>query len=660
MQAATAVGGPTLAAESAGPTERRVPRVAGAVLAALLGFGCGISVFLKTYYGIDVWGWIGLGLLAIVIAFVVGLPRPGGVAFPLALAGLVALWLWSLLSTVWADSSDQAMLVANRWLLYAAFFVVAAYLARDRWGALALLGGVAAGGASILGYVAIELLGSGAPNLFILKRLADPLEYTNGMGAYLLVGAFWPAVAVAERTRPIPVAAVAAGVASLAASLLLLTQSRGLAVAAIASAVLVMAIVPGRVARGWLLVLVLAGLAAAAPSLLDVYRAKGDIPGTSTIHHAATIALIAAAGVGAVWAAVLLVLRAAARRDRERKARNIGAVALGGVLAAGLIALAIFSGRIADDVSGQYNTFIHPGSRAGPVASTSRLTSGAGARSDYWRIAWSDFKAHPLAGVGAGNYDVSYLRKRATSEYVQQPHSLELQVLGETGLGGGLALLAFVIGVYLGAFRRRALGGHNSVGRGLIVAALGGFTAWLVQTSGDWLSLMPGMTGMALCGAAVLTASEGGPVASRRVSPALAAVGVVLVLFGGVFLGRATIAERLELDAENHLASDPSQALHDAQDSLAFNGASVQARYVESAAYERMGDDARSRGALLAAIKQEPSDWLTWALLGDSAVRRGDFRMAGVAYRRAHVLNPRDPDVAAAADNPRTAAYQLR
>ena len=40
------------------------------------------------------------------------------------------------------------------------------------------------------------------------------------MGSYLLVGAFWPAVALAERTRSIPVAALAAGLASLTASLL--------------------------------------------------------------------------------------------------------------------------------------------------------------------------------------------------------------------------------------------------------------------------------------------------------------------------------------------------------------------------------------------------------------------------------------------------------
>jgi hypothetical protein len=660
MQAATAVEGGALTAESASPTERRIPRVASAALAALLGFGCGISAFMQTYYGVDVWGWIGLGLLAIVIAFVLGLPRPRGVAFPLALAGLVALWLWSLLSTVWAESSDQAMLVANRWLVYAAFFAVAAYLARDRWGALALLGGVAAGGAATLIYVAIELLGSGAAHLFILKRLADPLEYTNGMGAYLLVGAFWPAVAVAERARPIPVAAAAAGVASLAASLLLLTQSRGLAVAAIASAILVMAIVPGRVARGWLLVLVLAGLAAAASSLFTVYQADGNIPGASTVHHAAAIALIAAAGVAAAWAGGLLVVRAVERRHSQRKPRDFGTIALCGVLAAGLIVLATFSGRIADDVSRQYDTFVHPRPHGGPVASTSRLISGAGSRYDYWRIAWADFKAHPVGGVGAGNYDFSYFRNRTSVENIQQPHSVELQVLGETGVIGGLALLAFVIGVYLGAFGRRPLATVSSLGRAMIVVALGGFTAWFVQTSGDWMSLMPGMTGMALCCAAVLTASEGSAVAPRRLSRALVAAGVVLILFGAVFLGRATLAERLRLDAENHLANNPSQALHEAQDSLAFNGSSVQARYVESAAYERIGDHALSRGVLLSAIRQEPGNWLTWALLGDLAVRRRDFRMAGVAYRRARALNPRDPEVAAAARDPRSLVYQLR
>ena len=660
MEVATVAQGRAVESASARPDRRVAPPVLGAVVAAILGFGCGISAFLQAYYDLEVWGWIGLGLLAVVIAFVVGVRRPRGLAFPLALAGLVGLWLWSLLSTVWAESSDQAMLVANRWLLYAAFFVVAAYLARQRWGALALLGGVAAGGAATLVYLIVELLGSGPAHLFILNRLADPLEYSNGMGSYLLVGAFWPAVALAERTRPIPVAALAAGLASLTASLLVLTQSRGVAAAAVVSVILVMAVVPGRVTRGWLLVLIGAALAAAASPLIDVYHGGGPVPSTSTIHHAVTIALIAAASVAAAWGGALLILRQVVGPGSEQTLRRMGVIGLSGLLVAGLIVLAILSGRIADDVSSQYNAFVHPGSREQQGGSTGRLISGAGYRYDFWRIAWDDFKAHPLNGVGGGNYDVSYFRKRATIESVRQPHSVELQVLAETGIVGGLALLAFAIGVYLGAYQRRGLARASPLGRAMIVASLGGFTAWFIDTSVDWMSLMPGMTGMALCGAAVLTASDGTLGESRRLRRPVAAAAVVLVVLGAVLLGRATVAERLKLDGEAHLASNPTGALHDAQRSLAFDGASVEARYLESAAYEQMGDYARSRGALIAAIEQEPSDWVTWGLLGDLAGRHGDFRTARFDYRRALALNPREPSIKAAVRNPRSTLDQAR
>jgi hypothetical protein len=334
---------------------------------------------------------------------------------------------------------------------------------------------------------------------------------------------------------------------------------------------------------------------------------------------------------------------------------RVGAIALGGVLIVGVVVLALFSGRFASDASRQYEAFVHPGPSEGPGGSTNHLISGAGYRYDYWRIAWADFKAHPLDGVGAGNYDVSYFRRRASLEDVRQPHSVELQVLGETGIVGGLALLAFLIAVYVGAFRRRGLARATSIERAIFVASLGGFTGWLVHTSVDWMSLLPGLTGMALCGAAVLTAFEGKRRGSRGLPLPFAVAGLVLILFGAVFLGRATIAERLELDGEAQLSKNPAQGLRDAERSLAFNGASVPARYLESAAYSRMGDYARSRGALFAALDQEPSDWVTWALLGDLAVRHRDFRVARANYRVAHMLNPRDLSMRAGVRDPRTA-----
>jgi Flp pilus assembly protein TadD len=45
------------------------------------------------------------------------------------------------------------------------------------------------------------------------------------------------------------------------------------------------------------------------------------------------------------------------------------------------------------------------------------------------------------------------------------------------------------------------------------------------------------------------------------------------------------------------------------------------------------------------AARREAGNNLTWALLGDLAVRAGDERRARTLYRRALALNPRDPEL---------------
>jgi cytochrome c-type biogenesis protein CcmH/NrfG len=44
-----------------------------------------------------------------------------------------------------------------------------------------------------------------------------------------------------------------------------------------------------------------------------------------------------------------------------------------------------------------------------------------------------------------------------------------------------------------------------------------------------------------------------------------------------------------------------------------------------------------------------------WALLGDVAVRRGDFALAGEYYARAARLNPQDPTLQLLARDPEVA-----
>ena len=67
-------------------------------------------------------------------------------------------------------------------------------------------------------------------------------------------------------------------------------------------------------------------------------------------------------------------------------------------------------------------------------------------------------------------------------------------------------------------------------------------------------------------------------------------------------------------------------------------------------------DYANARATLLAATAREPHDFVTWGLLGDLAVRRGELGQARAAYGRASRLNPRDLALRAAARDRRLAA----
>ena len=131
-------------------------------------------------------------------------------------------------------------------------------------------------------------------------------------------------------------------------------------------------------------------------------------------------------------------------------------------------------------------------------------------------MAWDVFTKHPVAGVGAGNYEAEYFRLRRTQEAIQNPHSLELQVLSELGLIG-VALFALILaGIVLGALRLRSAALTSLNARTAAVATVGVVVAWFVDTSGDWMHLLPGVTGVALAAIAVLCREGSGERPVRR------------------------------------------------------------------------------------------------------------------------------------------------
>lgn len=182
------------------------------------------------------------------------------------------------------------------------------------------------------------------------------------------------------------------------------------------------------------------------------------------------------------------------------------------------------------------------------------------------------------------------------------------------------------------------------------------FFVWLVHTSVDWLHLLPGVTGIALCGAAVLVAPWRSADGATGRSPArIAAVAAcaVIVLVGAVLIGRTALADRDLGQAREALDSSPRTALAKTTDSLELNRDHLGTYYVRAAAFARLDDYPAARATLLAATEREPHDFVTWGLLGDLAVRRGDLPAAKRAYTRASQLNPRDVALRRVARNPR-------
>jgi O-antigen ligase len=148
------------------------------------------------------------------------------------------------------------------------------------------------------------------------------------------------------------------------------------------------------------------------------------------------------------------------------------AVAAGGVIALALaLALALPAGSLADDLAAH----------------------GGGNRPWYWHVAWSQASDHPVAGRGAGTFELAWLEERPIEESVLDAHSLYLETLAELGVVG-LGLLALALAPPLvAAFR-----GANA-------AAAGAYVAFLFHAGVDWDWEMPAVTVAGLlCGAAIL------------------------------------------------------------------------------------------------------------------------------------------------------------
>ncbi|MCW2990129.1 MAG: O-antigen polymerase, partial [Solirubrobacterales bacterium] len=507
------------APRTAGP---RPGRTAHAAVVVVFGAVCGMSAFWSGFYSSHQWVPIGLVLLvfgtAAAVARTPRLTRPA-IGLLSAVAGMA---VFALLSATWAPSIAQATNDANRWFVLAAVTGTALVLVRGRVSAAWLTAGLAAGLALLAAYVGIRMMGSDGGNLFLNGRLNEPLGYINAEATAFLMG-FWLWFAMIEH-RPGLRSGIALGMATIMAGLVLMSQSRGAALA-LAASLLVVALLPGgRVRRLYAVLAVAAGVVVASGPILHLYREPNGPP---VDFQTAGLALLAAAiAVGALWWAAERGI--AAWNTSEQRALTVQSTGKGILIALAVVVAAVglvSAGRVKSFTSTQWKAFTTLAEPAGTTdgSQTIHLVSGGGTRYDYWRIAWHSFEDKPLGGEGAGNYDRPYFRARATTEDVRQPHSMELQALSELGIVGGGLILLLIVCLGLGLARARRWMAVSATDRALAVAGAGAVSAWLIHTSVDWIHLIPGVTAIALGMAAVLV-RPGQPVPPGAPAPAPAPV----------------------------------------------------------------------------------------------------------------------------------------
>jgi O-Antigen ligase len=569
---------------------------------------------------------VGTAIALAVLGAVGSLPAIPRSAWP-ALGALAGFFAWSALSVIWSSSPETTVEAVARFaLLILAVVIGASYGARPS-GARAIAVGLAVAGAALAITVEAKILW-GTTGMFSTRRLAWPIDYSNGAAALLWLPA--PALlagAASERIRPLGRAALA-GLAALALSEGLMTLSRGGSVA-LAGTLVVCVLVATQRAR---FALVLVGIA--VPVLVAVPRLTAGRPGelaSDAMARGRAAALSATAA--AVIVGAIAFLERARRSEFQRHAGVVAAGVWTCLAILGAAAFAIHSGRPDSWLSARWHEFENPAlTRPADAARFGNATSN---RRDYWRVAARTLESHPVRGEGAGAFAVPWFRRRAIDESVTDAHSWEASALAETGVVGFLLLAAAMVLPLVRLARAR----HEM--RTFTAVALGGTASYFVlHASVDWLFRIPaiavaGFLVLGVCSAAPTTGGIRLAPRGQRIAVALGAL-VAVVAAVPVYLSTTLTAR-----AETQAAESTQRALDSLSLATDVNPWAVHPLIVRSTI---LLDDGRTDGAIRAArdaTQRGPNDWTAWIALADAQRAGGHHAASAVAIRRARLLNPK-------------------
>lgn len=485
-------------------------------------------------------------------------------------------------------------------------------------------------------------------------RLSYPLNYWNGLAAFLAMGTpVLLAVAAGARSRIGQAAAAAAvpfGVLALS-----LTASRG-GVLALVLAVLALAALAGD--RLSLVPALLTGAAGSAIMLAALEqretlkevgvgaasRAQGD--------EMLVIACLVAAGCGLLQVAGGLVARHAARpRWTVVPPRRALALTAAGVVAA--FAVAVAAG-VPGALSDRWEEFKSPANALSsanegrPVPDLyDRLDTASGnGRYQVWDSALDAMRTDPLKGIGPGTFEYWWLRDATIPSYLRDAHSLVFETLAELGVPGLLLIAGLLLLMLAGGVVRTLRADPDA--RLRLAAATAAIAAFVLSASIDWsweLFVLPATA--LLLAAVVLTGSrsdwrDDAPAARPVIGPraAFAAAALVALVAVAIPLAGASAVRDSQASVRE---GDLGHALAEARTAARTQPYAGTPLLQEALIHELAGDLPRAREAVVAAAAKEPRNWRIWVVRSRLEARAGDADAALRSFRRARDLNPRSP-----------------
>jgi hypothetical protein len=580
---------------------------------------------------------------------------------------LAAFAVWSAVSLAWSVAPDQTWAECNRAITYALALVLAVAVGASHARAVTL---VARGFLAVcLAVTAYALAQKLLPGLRIggvfdlnqttaLARLQEPLGYWNALALFVAMGVPIALAIAADRNRYPWLRLSAAVAVVLMLETIAFTYSRGGVLALICSLAVATALSGARLR--FLMWLALVGLAAAPPVAIGLLSHNLTVDGVAlSTRELAGLELIA------VLAACLLLMVLAGRRmiavERRTRLSQGGAHRIGRSLAwfavalvvIALLAVALSPRGLGGTVSHAWKSFTT--TRATSVSNPSRLLSADSEnRWVWWKEAAGAFSDRPLAGWGAGSFGVVHLLYRRDTLSVQQPHSVPLQFLAETGIVGALLALggfALLLVAGVAAVRR----GRTGSGRLLGAALLAGGVAYAVHACYDWDWDIPALTLPALVFLGTLGGSLGraGPApAPTKDNPNQIATARAIAVAVGAFclcaFAASVVLPRLAArQASQALVSAASgdlgrlrPALATALEASKLDPLSDAGLRAASTIAVHLRRPAAARRYVLEAVRRDPTDVEAWQQLAFEDLASGAQQEGLAAAQRARALDP--------------------